>query len=56
VLAAAYAEAGDFDQAVSWQTKCLEQSKPNDQPAMRERLALFESRRPFREELTLQPV
>jgi len=56
VLAAAYAEAGDFDQAVSWQTKCLEQSKPSEQPAMRERLALFESRQPFREELTLQPV
>jgi tetratricopeptide (TPR) repeat protein len=50
VLAAAYAEAGDFDQAVSWQKKCLEQSKPTDQPTMQDRLALFESHQPFRDQ------
>jgi tetratricopeptide (TPR) repeat protein len=49
VAAGAYAEAGDFDHAVRWQTKCMEQSSAADEPAMQERLSLFESRQPFRD-------
>jgi tetratricopeptide (TPR) repeat protein len=50
-LAAAYAEAGDFLNAVNWQTRALERFGPND-PRLkdhRRRLALYQERKPWRE-------
>ncbi len=55
-LAAAYAEAGRFDEAVKWQNKYLEsdylQSNPsNDTPEKaRQRLHLYEQNKPYHEE------
>jgi tetratricopeptide (TPR) repeat protein len=54
-LAAAYAERGDFESAVKWQTKALElkldvlsDKKPEE---LRARLELYKSGKPYREEL-----
>jgi len=50
VLAAAYARAGDFGQAVKWQEKALEGMKPSDtggKRRARERLKLYRSGRPW---------
>lgn len=51
-LAAAYAEAGDFDSAVRWQTKALELTTAGapTRPAMQLRLADYQARRPFHTE------
>ena len=46
-LAAAYAESGDFDQAVKWESKYLE-SKPSDKGAQ-SRLALYQKHQPYHE-------
>lgn len=51
-LAAAYAEAGDWEEAVRWQKEALdlaEKSHPDDVQGMKERLALFQEKKPFRE-------
>ncbi|HEV7405570.1 MAG TPA: SUMF1/EgtB/PvdO family nonheme iron enzyme [Chthoniobacteraceae bacterium] len=45
-LAAAYAEAGNFKEAIQWQSRILE-SKPTDDA--KARLALYISRRPYHE-------
>jgi tetratricopeptide (TPR) repeat protein len=50
VLAAAYAEAGDFAKAVASQARCLEASPPEALAAMRERLHLYESGQSFRDQ------
>jgi tetratricopeptide (TPR) repeat protein len=51
-LAAAFAETGRFDLAVKWQTRALEspQYEREEGPAARQRLQLFENRKPYREE------
>jgi tetratricopeptide (TPR) repeat protein/Zn-dependent membrane protease YugP len=49
VLAAAYAEVGDFSRAVECQSRCMEASPPEALAAMRERLKLYESQQPFRD-------
>jgi hypothetical protein len=55
-LAAAYAEAGDFDDAVKWENKHLESDylkskSSNDTPdKARQRLSLYEQKRPYHEE------
>jgi len=50
VLAAAHANAGDFDQAVAYQSKVLEMAPPDAEGAAR-RLELYRNRRPYRREL-----
>ena len=49
ILAAAYAEAGDFKKAVQWQRQANDRYlDPEDRRTGRERLALFEAKKPFR--------
>ncbi|HEV3006363.1 MAG TPA: tetratricopeptide repeat protein [Pirellulales bacterium] len=53
-LAAAYAEAGDFEAAVKWQTKAIEMSQPAAQKEQGEnehRLQLYQAGKPFYEEV-----
>lgn len=51
-LAAAHANAGDFEKAVAYQTKVLERAAHNDAGAAR-RLALYRAGRPYRREVQL---
>jgi tetratricopeptide (TPR) repeat protein len=50
-LAAAWAEAGDFEQAVKYEKQAIEMAKTQEQDvtAFQQRLALFEKRVPFHE-------
>ena len=49
-LAAAYAEAGDFANAVQWQSKAIElASTPEDTRAFQERLELYRAKKPYRQ-------
>jgi tetratricopeptide (TPR) repeat protein len=47
-LAAAYAEADDFDQAIEWQSKYISTVSETDKPDAQARLALYEKRKPYR--------
>jgi tetratricopeptide (TPR) repeat protein len=53
ILAAAHAELGQFDQAVSWERKALallpDSVAPTIMSALQERLKLYERRQPYRE-------
>jgi tetratricopeptide (TPR) repeat protein len=50
-LSVAYAEAGDFDQAIRWQRKALEDPsyEREERDNAREKLALYDKKQPFRE-------
>jgi len=50
VLAAAFAEDGQFTEAVNWQTKALELAPPRAKPQLRSRLELFAAGKPYRQE------
>jgi hypothetical protein len=48
-LAAAHAEAGDFDSAVQWQTKALAfATNPSENQEQRARLLLYQDKKPYR--------
>jgi len=50
-LAAAYAEVGEFEKAVKWQSEAIELSATdNDKHAMQSRLKLYRAGKPYREE------
>jgi tetratricopeptide (TPR) repeat protein len=51
-MAAACAEAGDFDSAVKWETKALDLVPKDSEDAAdyRERLALYQQRKPYHEQ------
>jgi len=50
-LAAAYAEAGDFNAAVKWETRAIEiLADERNRDAFRSRLLLYQAKKPFREE------
>jgi serine/threonine-protein kinase len=50
-LAAAYAEAGDFENAVKFQSQAIEPSAASgdQQAGMRKRLELYRKKKPYRE-------
>lgn len=49
-LAAADAEAGDFDSAVKWQAKAIAlETDPKEKADFAARLALYKDRKPYRE-------
>ena len=48
ILAAAYAESGDFDAAIKWETKYLAESRPAAKPEIQSRLDLYQSHESFR--------
>jgi tetratricopeptide (TPR) repeat protein len=49
-LAAAYAESGDFDRAVEWQTKAIALAAAELKGEQEKRLDLYKSKRPYRQE------
>ena len=49
-LAAAYAEAGDFDAAVKWQTKAVELASERLKAELRSHVDLYKAHKPYREE------
>src|SRR5262249_21687338 len=49
ILAAAHAEAGNWPEAVKWQTQCLEQSPAQVKADLEARLLLYQQGRPYRE-------
>src|SRR5207245_2370407 len=52
-LAAAYAEAGDFDAAIKWEKKAIESFKDQDvKRARREMIKLYEKKQAYREEIS----
>ena len=48
-LEAAYAEAGDFEEAVRWQQKAIDEGASYYQQQFAERLTLYQSNQPYRE-------
>ena len=56
-LAVAYAEAGDFDHAIKYEKQALNDSSrvPKEREEREKRLALFQQRKPFREDLSAHP-
>ena len=51
VLAAAYAESSDFEQAVKWQAKVVEMLPPSQRTDYESRLKLYKEGKPYREPL-----
>jgi serine/threonine-protein kinase len=50
-LAAAYAESGDFKQAVAWETKAIDLAKDEaSKKQCRARLERYQARKPYRDE------
>ena len=51
VLAAAYAESGDFRAAIKWQRKEIESTDESDREEDQKRLELYEAGKPYHKEL-----
>jgi tetratricopeptide (TPR) repeat protein len=49
-LAVAYAESGDFVEAVRWQEKALADPQFKNNPDLRRRLELYRNKKPYRQE------
>jgi hypothetical protein len=49
VLAAACAEAGDFDSAVKWQETAIDLAPKTSQADLRARLELYQAHKPYRD-------
>jgi tetratricopeptide (TPR) repeat protein len=49
-LAAAYAEAGNFKEAIRWQNKALDLSRGEDAAKLRPRVELYQAGKPYRDE------
>ncbi len=52
-LAAAYAEAGNFEEAIKWQQKAVDEPKAfheSERPKVPERLRLYQQRKPYRDD------
>ena len=47
-LAAGYAETGQFELAIEWQTKALKTAEPDDKQECEKRLALYQQSKPYR--------
>ena len=47
-LAAAYAELGQFDKAIEWQTKASDSAPAELKGAYRDRLKLYQDQKPYR--------
>ena len=54
-LAAAYAEAGDFEHAIEFAKQALELAPKDEKPTRKDRLALYESGHPYRLESASAP-
>jgi tetratricopeptide (TPR) repeat protein len=50
VLAAAHAEAGNFDEAIRWQQKCIDEANIDNRSAMQSRLELYQAGLPYRDQ------
>ncbi len=51
LLAAAYAETGDFSNAVKWQGKVIELAPEKGKAILRSRLDLYKAHKPYREDV-----
>lgn len=54
-LAAAYAEYGDFENAVKWQKKAIELAGENPQEDLNSRLHVYKKGKPYRDVIALSP-
>jgi tetratricopeptide (TPR) repeat protein len=52
ILAAAYAESGNFDEAIKWQNEAIELAPQSKRAACRSRLELYKSGKPYRKKPT----
>ncbi|MCY2991035.1 MAG: tetratricopeptide repeat protein [Planctomycetota bacterium] len=55
ILAAAYAEQGNFMEAVEWQQKAIELAPLEEVEQLRSRLSLFRERKPYRDHVERRP-
>lgn len=49
ILAAAYAETGDFDTAVKWELKAIATAPEDERTELRVRLELYQAAKPYRQ-------
>jgi tetratricopeptide (TPR) repeat protein len=52
VLAAAYAESAEFDEAVEWEKKAIRVARISHRPSFEQRLKSYQKKMPFRDALS----